>query len=405
MTSATPLTLIQLVSEQTMQNVLPALAMEPRSVVLLHTSRTARQCQWIAAALRKAGLEFEPRMIPLTEMPDSRETAARIRETIGEAVSSGFDPLVNFTGGTKLMSIGAFAATLGAKCPSFYVDTEHRKFIDGGHVPAHPIMADPWELLPKAEAKLSVDVICAAHGIEQISAGRDPSPYLELAEHLRRVPLEEAACHAAVKNLKTSRIKPADALDLIDRPLGSLPSRAADLAASAGLIEKQGKDWHLPSSSRAALKRFADGDRWSDIAEFHRALAPLQESQSMLAGGWWEVCVWEAARQSGRFRDLRWSVQLGAPSVAVEEDILAVDGFNLAIMSCKRGGEGGRLRRALEEFETAARHVGGAFASKFFCVAQPIAHRHFAAIQEEAAAARIHLIGPFERLSPARFAD
>ncbi len=402
---STPISLIQLVSEQTMQNVLPALAIEPRSIILLHTPRTARQCQWIAAALRKAGLEFEPRMLPLTEMPDTRETAARIREAISQAESSGQDPLVNFTGGTKLMSIGAFAATLGVKCPSLYVDTEHRRFVDGGQVQAHPVMVNPWELLPKAESRLSVDVICAAHGIEDVSAGRDPTPYLELAEHLRRTPGEEVICHAVTKQLMKTSIKPAEALSLIDRPLEQLPDRSAQLACAAGLIEKRGSGWHLPSSSRAALQRFADGERWKDITEFYEALSPLQESQSMLAGGWWEVCVWEAARQSGRFRDLRWSVQVGVPGAAVEEDILAVDGFNLAVMSCKRGGEGGRLKRALEEFETAARHVGGAFASKFFCVAQPIVRRHFAVVQKEAEQARIHLIGPYERLSPARFAS
>ena len=77
-----PLCLIQLVSEQTMQNVLPALALKPASLVLLHTPRTSDQVQWIAAALRKAGLQFEVRAIPLTEMPDIQETGAATRAAI-----------------------------------------------------------------------------------------------------------------------------------------------------------------------------------------------------------------------------------------------------------------------------------------------------------------------------------
>ena len=53
--------LVQLVSDQTMPNVLAALALEPAHITLLHTPRTEPQAAWINNALRRAGLVRECR--------------------------------------------------------------------------------------------------------------------------------------------------------------------------------------------------------------------------------------------------------------------------------------------------------------------------------------------------------
>jgi hypothetical protein len=399
-----PLNLIQLVSEQTMQNVLPAIALRPARLILLHTPRTAVQCQWIAAALRRTGATFELQLIRLTAMPDIEETGAAVRQAIHAANAAGGDPLVNITGGTKLMSIGAFAATLGPRCPSFYVDTENRRFLDAGQVPAHPALADPWNLLQRAETSLNVDVVCAAHGIEHVTPGRDPLPFIALAEHLRLNPADEAACHAAYSLLNFRFHHAADVIAALDRPAPALPPAVEKLALEAGLLTSVAGTPHFTTPHRSALERWARGERWTDQTEFFTALQPLQFAQAFLSGGWWEVCVAHAAHQSGRFRDLRWSCEVGAPGDRVEEDLLGVDGFNLAVFSCKRGGKGDRLNRAFEEFVASARRLGGSFSGKFFCVAQPIARHSFALVQTGATRERVSLVGPSSRLSPSVFA-
>jgi hypothetical protein len=387
-----------------MQNVLPALALSPPRIILLHTRRTAAQCQWIAAALRKAGRTFDLRLQPLSDMPDTLETGAAVLRSIGESRKDGLSPLVNFTGGTKLMSIGAFAATLKPLCPSCYVDTENRRFVDGGQVPAHPALSDAWALIQQAEQALNVDVLAAAHGHERISSGRDPEPLLALAEDLRTHPSEEQECQRIFSRVNLRNLKPSQALAVLDTPLTGVPSRIADLAVAAGLINRRNSGLFLPCPLRDSLERWANGNRWDSPADLYSALAPMQQAQAFLAGSWWEIVVWNAARQSGRFRDLRWSVEIGAPGEAIEEDILAVDGFNLAIFSCKRGGDGARLTRAFEEFESAARLIGGTFSSKFFCVAQAISERNLSLVRKEAARARVTLIGPYQRLSASLFA-
>lgn len=403
-----PICLIQLVSEQTLQNVLPALALPPARLVLLHTTRTRKQATWITDALKLAGHTPEVRLVPLTDTPDVQETGAAVRTQLRDAATSGLTPLLNFTGGTKLMSLGAFAAALKEKCGSLYVDTEHRRFVDGATGPIPDTFRDGWATLSGLERTLTVPLILAANGLRLSHAGRDFAPLLPLAEHLRVHEKEEYLTHrVASEHLKASaprKPRPADYLAAIDRPL-ALGSDVARLAVSAGLLVERGGEVFLPCSDRARLNAWSAGKPFV-LPEFLEVVRPIQESLAFLSGAWWEVCVADAMRRSGRFRDVRWSAEvLLADSAPLEEDILAIDSLQLAYVSCKRGGDGGRLLRSFEELENSARRLGGSFTSRFFAIAQPIASKHLAEVQTRARSSRAQLIGPAARLSPALFAQ
>lgn len=202
------------------------------------------------------------------------------------------------------------------------------------------------------------------------------------------------------KNI-TTRGRPTDLLATLDHPLAALPAAVAKLALAAGLLESRGGANFLRCPTRSVLEQ-ALRTRL-DIADLFAAARPLQFAQAFLSGGWWEVCVWYAARQSGVFRDLRWSVRFGSATDHLEEDLVGVSGLNLAIFSCKRGGERERLNRAFEEFVSASHRLGGTFADKFFCVALPIKETHFATVRSEAARVRARLVGPANRLSASSF--
>jgi hypothetical protein len=122
-------------------------------------------------------------------------------------------------------------------------------------------------------------------------------------------------------------------------------------------------------------------------------------------GGWWELAVLDAARASGRFHDIHWSphVTRSDSYTPIEEDLLAVEDLSLAVFSCKRGGERPRLLRAFEELDSSARHLGGAFARRYFAIAQPIAKHALVEIQARATATRTILIGPAQRLKSVSF--
>ena len=395
-----PSALFQLVSEQTMPNVLAALALEPEHITLLHTPRTAPQASWINHALRLAGLQFEIDLRALSASPDVNETGTRVRTACEDALQAGLAPVVNITGGTKLMSIGAFAATISRDWPSIYVDTDNRRILQVGHHAPPELLRDGFAALSRAEAKLNVDVVAAAHGCEHVSSGEDPSPFVEFAEFLRMHPAEELTCHSAFKGIHT-RGKPAELLAVLDCPLPQLRPAVSDRALAAGLLESRGESLFLACPTRATIERACQTG--VDPADYFSATRPLQFAQAFFSGGWWEICVWHAARQSGAFRDLRWSVRFGTETDHLEEDIVAISGLNLAVFSCKRGGAGERLNRAFEEFVAASNRLGGTFAAKYFCVAMVIKDAQFVAVRSEAARLRVRLVNPANRLTPSSF--
>src|SRR5438067_857322 len=106
------LALIQLISEQTMQNLVPLLALKPAHVVHLSTPKTAARSAQIVEAARQANVIIELESIRLSEMPSIPETSRAVLRAIVAAREAHQIPVINFTGGTKLMSIGAYEAAL-----------------------------------------------------------------------------------------------------------------------------------------------------------------------------------------------------------------------------------------------------------------------------------------------------
>jgi len=105
-----PIALIQLISEETMQNLLPVLALRPGRLLHLVTPKVKGRSGPIAVAARHSQIHVDPEPIHLPEMPTIRETFAATRSAMRRVSEAGALPIVNFTAGTKLMSIGAFSS-------------------------------------------------------------------------------------------------------------------------------------------------------------------------------------------------------------------------------------------------------------------------------------------------------
>jgi len=397
-----PHALIQLVSEQTLPNILPALVLRPARIVLCPTRRTERQTQYIRRALELAGLNFELRILPLTENPEIQETGAAIRQAVEACVSADLTPVINFTCGTKLMGLGAFVAALNTKSASLYVDSDQHRFIDGNTGPLPTLLTDSHAALRTAESALTLEIMASAHGIETLSAGRDPTPFLPLASYLHHNPSEENQLNQALKTIGNPR-KPEELLRALATPLTGLSPALATLAITAGLLVGPPDAPRLARPpALAKLEAWAAGEPFQ-TAEWFTALAPFQATLNFLGGGWWEVAVYDAALRSGHFRDLRWSVEVRSAGQTFEKDLIAIEGLNLAIFSCKRGGEKNRLVGALDELDSTARQLGGSHARRYFAIAQPVPRSVFASVQERAQQTRTTLLGPSSRLSPDSF--
>jgi hypothetical protein len=299
---------------------------------------------------------------------------------------------VNFTGGTKLMSIGAFSAALNPnhKAISLYVDTEDEVFLDGRTADGLDGLLEGDFSFTPLRRMLTVNAIAVANGRQRVTGGRDWQPYLPLARHLFEFATEESATRQAVHgpqglcpNGREPR-RPADWMALLDKPL-ALPPVVGDMAVGVGLVCARGSAFHLPDGTRARLDELSRQERFA-LPDYIPAVKPLQFAIAFLSGGWWEVIVAEAASRSGQFRDLRWSVNIGERGGGFnpEEDIVAVDGVQIAYFSCKRGGAKERLVPSLDELHSRARSIGGHFTRRFLAVFQVPKGQNAANLQKRA---------------------
>ena len=150
----------------------------------------------------------------------------------------------------------------------------------------------------------------------------------------------------------------------------------------------------------------ANDSHFRPSPSFFEAIQHLQFAVGFLSGGWWEIAAVSAAEKSGRFRDIRWSVAAGERGFggSLEEDIVAVDGVQIAYFSCKRGGARSKLTRQLEEMDASAKRLGGVFARKFFCVYLPPSPAIEKFLSRRADELRIRLLGPQDLANPNCFA-
>jgi len=407
-----PLTLIQLISEQTVPNLLPILRLRPDRVVHLTTPKTSARASHLRAAAHAAGLKPEVEVIELSPMPGVSETHHAVRESLLQAREAGGDAAVNFTGGTKLMSIGAFSAALREKAPSLYVDTQDFCFVDGDTSPRMAeLLENDWSFTP-IRKQLRVDILAIANGVPRVTTGKPWQPLLPLAEHLSLHPADEQATHAALHgtaglfpNAKEPR-QPADWLPVLDRPI-ALPHAVARLAIETGLVRPgpAANTVMLPDPTRAELDHLAHHQVPDFAARYFQAVAPLQHAAAFLTGGWWEVIVCHAAHQSGAFSDLRWSAHVGERGGPdTEEDILGLHGVELLYINCKRGGAKARLLPLLEEIRARAATIGGAFNRRYLALQQPPTGAVARNLHQRAAALGIRLLYPKNLNTPNPFA-
>jgi hypothetical protein len=404
MNAAAPITLIQLVSEQTMQNLLPVLRLRPARLVHLATPRTSHRSAHIADAARQSQCPVELETITLSAMPGMRESMQATLGAVENAGASGQSVILNFTGGTKLMGIGAYVAALRHKIPSLYVDTQDSVFVDGQTAPGlDELLAGDFSFTP-LQRGLSVNAIARANGCGRVTAGRDCSPWSELARHLHGEVGDEEHCHRAINGSRTARplldrIRlPADWLRILDTDI-PLPRAVSVLALASGQFRPgmEPDSVRLPDRSRADLTELGRLDGTRKVPDFLprliKASAPLQDAANFLGGAWWEVIVAERMKACGRFRDLRWSVQVGEQGGPdLEEDIVALEGVRVVYVSCKRSSQGGKLLPQLEQINARAAKLGGAFNRRFLAIRQKPRGRTLANLTRRAEETGVRLI-------------
>ncbi len=378
------ITLIQIVSDQAMPNLLAAMALQPARIVHLcsDTPAVRKGADCLTNAYKASGLHAEVFEERLSPMPSMRE----VWNVVARLLCEDEKTVLNFTGGTKLMSIGAYAAALSVKHPSLYVDTSKNVIVDGGTPPGiESLFPNRDTTISQIARRLSVPLVAIANGVERVTGGKDWKPFLPLAAFLLNNPDVEDQVRQwaadAMKQPTAFKERQAWILKRYEAPLPDWLETIAAPAIESGLFERRDGGLFLEGrwKQRVESFTFAPGvnprlnytAKKDFLARLDEAVFPLQ----FLEGSWWEVVVAEYLSRRGDCRDIRWSVQAGsrgADSTDMEEDILGIaDGLNLLYVSCKRGGDRSKLSRFLEEIEASAKRIGGSFAKKIFALCLP----------------------------------
>jgi len=355
--------LAHLIGEQTLPNLLGALALRPTRVIHIVSDpkRFAAPIRNLEKALALSGLK-----------PDSHTLSLDCAQPTPDQVVAALDALppdrrpsiVNVTGGTKLMSLGAQTWAQNAAAPAFYVDTAARAFVPTTAVPLPPLPA-----LSDIVLQLDLPRILAAHGVpaNQLQ-GRIPTAV--------EIDFGRAAAAAWEKNLECARwiqdLRQAwlDAKGSVQPQAWRTGVAVPDNAACALAEAAKAADW----------ARIDPNGRFSPFVPVNQAgdsrlrIEFVKRLLQNLEGGWFELHVARHMLDSGHFHDLRWSVQSpGRHDLALgENDIVALDRRSLSpvFVSCKSSTAFDRPLEHIFSLRQRATHFGGTFAQAVLCIAR-----------------------------------
>lgn len=343
---------VVLVGEQTLPNLLPAMAIEPKALWFVYSEDRFKkqEISWMVRFWRDFWREKysspppEERMKFLQVDPYSPDDVIRrlLQEWEAEGKPVG---IVNGTGGTKLMSIGAFEFARKARQPMLYYHTGRVLSLN----PEFPI-ADLR--IPT----LSPIGLLAAYGKYRDRTVPKPAPNAEQLEASRLLGREPAAAtlvtYFVKKSNRNSTVKPP--FELQDRQQHATALSLLEKLSGLGLLEitQQKPDISVQVLDEALFGKHALGS-WLEIYVAD-VVRELLSPDKVLAS-----CnlSWERDRATGLPPE-------GAPKSEV--DILAASDNRLYYFSCKCDGQAKNwtLSKELLNIDATARSLGGALARR-----------------------------------------
>lgn len=360
-----------------MQNVLPLLALRPARVIHIcsRDERFHAAARHIESAAREAGLDAE---FQKHELPAAVPDIEPVRHALKQTLSVFPDAVVNITGGTKLMCIGAYLGASEFPVPMLYCDTDRQQFIALGkhRIPSMPSFAE-------AARRLTLRIVLAAHGKAPhawkfTSAGPAQLQFGRRAWTLRRQSWDVfLGCDfgrsmrdffqsekGRIPNAKAKlrALCEADLTEALRDPIPLPVTEFLSCAAAAGILEA------LP----------AGGFRLAQCPANEDLRAHVERAANLLDGSWLELAVLDFISRSSDFVDPHWSVQPRKGHSGAEEaqsfgetDVvcLALPQGTLQVISCKSAPP--KPLEHLESLRERSQNLGGRYASATLAVLKP----------------------------------
>ena len=354
--------LAHLVGEQTLPNLLAALAVAPTR--LLHVCSADKKfsapIRNLERALALAGLHpITHSLVLLSADPTPEEVTAALAALPADWCPS----LLNLTGGTKLMSLGAKTWADANSVPSLYVDTHARRFVSTGAAALPDLPA-----LPAVAHGLTLEVVLTAHGVPADQLRAEPPSPTALAFGAAAAGAWENSsdCAAWIRDLRTQWLLPNDSPRPDAYRTGVALTPAGEPLAQAAVQA----NWATIDASGRFLPRLPVGTS-GDHLRRDRFVADLLQN---LEGGWFELHLAGQMLAAGHFHDVRWSVESPhRPDLALgENDVVALDRRSLSpvFVSCKSSSSFPKPLEHIFSLRQRATHFGGTYAQAVLCISR-----------------------------------
>lgn len=122
-------TIISLIGEQNLPNILPIRYLKPERVILVFTDFTEDTANRLTRLIQD-DVEVVPLVVNAYDIDQTKNCIlATMRPYIGSKI------IVNFTGGTKMMSLGAYQAAAEMNAPIFYLQSQGKKTVIYDYIP------------------------------------------------------------------------------------------------------------------------------------------------------------------------------------------------------------------------------------------------------------------------------
>ncbi len=320
-------TMIALVSEQRMQNIIPFFHRGTQfdCLWLVRSTDADAPASRYAQAWKDTSETLRESLVVNSAEPSVTaygiaETRAVVAGLLRQTASS--HAVVNFTGGTKCMSIGAYSAAQDAKATALYVDTANEKLV--WFHPDHQVREEDFDLVDR----LAVPIYLRANN--------------------KLIDEERTRRHVLPKNAYEA------AQDLLD-----IWPRCISILETFGKAISQGQDYVSGdiACDEIALKLA----RYDFIRPAQNGWQVTQQGRAFLTGKWLDAMVYAALKNSQLFDDVQSDLCL--QRVENELDVLAARRGQLSIVECKSGDLGGQT--TLNKLQ-AIRTGFGTFARTFF---------------------------------------
>lgn len=339
--------MIALVSEQRMQNIIPCYQ-KGLSFTEVHLVRSL-EAETPGNRLSRAWQNTKQVLKDMVRVQDVAPAVdafnvgaaqATIRAAIEQLARKGLQVVVNFTGGTKCMSVGAFLAAMETGCSAFYVDTDHERLV--WYNREQQIAEHKFDLRP-----ITVPFYLAAYGLTCKEPDQQEQPQrlsklidLILTFWPQCVPILEEWAELAKKGQKSGLLSSLRESDLFVNQFINLLFQFELLDNKNGklVFSKDGVD-------------FITGD-WLELTVYH-----LLRSHSKGVGA--------------SFDDVQWSVKAELEGVENELDVVLTRRGQLFVIECKSGDLRGSARQATLNKLEALRYRLGRFARLVFVTSRP----------------------------------